>query len=158
MKRPRSSRTRVYRWPMILLAALIIWEGGVAIAYRQVVWPISVSGVVVVESLGVYWDPEATENVTEIAWGRLRPAENRTVLVYVRNEGNEASVLTLWTSDWSSPEADTYLTLTWNYTDVPLEADQVIPAELELHVDPEIQAVHDFSFNIGIGIATAEGP
>ena len=146
------------RWPIIFLVVLIALGGGVAVAYRQVVWPISVSGVIVVESLGVYWDPEATENVTSIDWGRLRPRENKTVLVYVRNEGNEASSLTLWTSDWSSPEADTYLTLTWNYTGVPLEADQVIPVELELHVDPEIQGVHDFSFNIGIGIATVEGP
>jgi len=122
-----------------------------------VVWPVAASGVIVVESLGVYWDAEATENVTSIEWGRLRPGENMTVIVYVRNEGNEASELTLWTSDWSSPKADVYLILTWNYTGVPLEVDQVIPAELELHVDPEIHDVHDFSFNIGIGIATVEG-
>lgn len=149
---------RAYRWPLILLTLLVVLEGGVAMAYRQVVWPISVSGVIVIESLGVYWDPMATENVTAIEWGRLRPAENKTVLVYIRNEGSESSNLTLWTSDWSSLEADVYLSLSWNYTGAPVGPGTIVPVELEIHVDPDIEGVVDFSFNIGIGIATVEGP
>ena len=134
------------------LPLLLVFTVVAANAYLQQLWAIDSTGTVVAEGVVVYWDAAGTENVTEIDWGRLVPGENKTVLVYVKNVGNEASNITLWTADWSSPEADMYLQLEWNYTGAVIDVFEIIPVELILVVHPDIEDVHDFNFQIGISI------
>lgn len=138
----------------VMMILLLLATAYGTYAYIQSLWAISTTGTIVVEGVEVYWDAEGLQNATEIEWGRLSPGENETVLLYIKNVGNEPSNITLWTSNWSSLEADTYLSVTWNYTGAVIDVMQMIPVEITLHVHPEIVGVHDFSFDVGISIAS----
>ena len=41
-------------------------------------------------SVGVYWDPAVTNSCRSIYWGQLSPGSRKTVVVYLKNEGNES--------------------------------------------------------------------
>jgi len=122
-----------------------------------VVKPIPSGGTIVKEGVEVYWDAGGTQIVTAIDWGRPAPGDSVLVQIYIQNIGNEPSNLTLWTSDWVPVEAQTFLLLTWDYTGQDLAVMEIIPVTLTLEVDPDIQDIHDFSFDIGIGIQSIYG-
>ena len=138
----------------IIVALFVLVCLPAAYSYTATLRGIKTTGTVVIEGLEIYWDTELTQNVTEVDWGRLRPGENVTVVFYVVNVGNEPGNITLWTSNWSDPKADMYLSLTWNHTGREILVQEVLPVALMLSVDPDIADVHDFSFDIGISISS----
>lgn len=100
--------------------------------------------------IGVYETSTCTTPLTSLAWGTLEPGASQTRDCYIKNEGNTPLTLSLSTSDWSSQAADTYLTLSWNYNNLPLDPDEVRLITLTLSVHPSIEGVTTFSFNINI--------
>jgi hypothetical protein len=111
--------------------------------------PVSnVSAMNVAQNLGVYWDMNCTQSAFSIDWGVLSPGELRTVVVYVKNEGNESIVLSLTPQDWIPGNASRYLSFTWDSEDKMLEVGQVARVAQTLAVDRLIIGISSFSFNI----------
>lgn len=111
-------------------------------------------GVIKAIGVGVYWDPECSNSITEIDWGVIGPGEDTSRLTYIRNEGNYPSILSISTSDWNPVEAATYITLSWNYTGGDLNPGEAVPVDLQLSVSQLISGIEQFSFLITI---SAEG-
>jgi hypothetical protein len=86
--------------------------------------------------------------IETINWGIIYPGENKTVTILLKNVGDEATVLTLSTDNFSPTIAEKYLNVTWTYDGSPIKPKQSIETDLTLHVDSNIQNVTDFSFDI----------
>jgi hypothetical protein len=107
----------------------------------------------IVKSINVsaYWDFECTKPVVGIDWGIIEPGENKTVVVYMRNEGNWELTLSIWAANWSSPEAERYMNFTSDYEGQPIGVDEdenTMSVALILFVLPEIRDVTSFSFDV----------
>jgi len=107
-------------------------------------------GTVYVKVLGVdvYWDPECTSVVTEIDWGGLEPSDVASKILYVKNTGNVAVTLSMATENWTPPEAETYITVTWDAEGSVLNVGEIIAVDITLSVSAEISGISDFSVNI----------
>ena len=97
-----------------------------------------------------YQDIACTIPLTDIDWGQIAPGETKNVSCYFRNEGNVNIVLSLTTSNYQPAIAETYLTLTWNYTDTPLTPNQIELTRLDLAIATDVEGFVDFNFNITI--------
>ena len=96
----------------------------------------------------VYADEELTTVLHEIAWGTLDPGESRSFNAWVKNTGNDAQKLILWTESWNPTNAQDSITLTWNYDNSWIGAGASIPVVFTLSVDPNITDIVNFSFDI----------
>ena len=113
----------------------------------------SSSGAIQIQTtfgLGVYSDDQGSTPLTSVPWGTLQPGGSQDVIIYIKNEGNTATTLSLESSNWSSSAAETYLNLLWNYDGTPIAPDEVEQITLRLTVDANIQGVDTFSFDITI--------
>jgi hypothetical protein len=111
---------------------------------------ISTTGVVRAIGVGVYWDAGMTDKVTTIDWGVLDPGTQKTVTVYIQNEGNSAITLTQSTLDWNPSSASAYVTLTWDYNGQAISAGDSLRVTLTLTISSSIIGVYNFNFNIEI--------
>ena len=109
----------------------------------------SVKGI----GVGIYWDSACTNQTSSINWGVLDPSSNKTVNVYVRNEGNVAATLSKTTQNWNPSNASSYMSLTWNYANQTLSVNQALQLSLTLVVSSSVTGIDNFSFDITI-IAT----
>ena len=98
----------------------------------------------------IYWDQGCTNRTLSPDWGALEPGSNKTLIVYIRNEGDSAGHLSIATSNWAPSEASSYMTLNWNYSGQILSVGLVIPLELILAVSPNITGITHFSFDTTI--------
>jgi hypothetical protein len=106
----------------------------------------SISGV----GVGIYWDPACANQTSSIDWGLLDPGSNKTVRIYVRNEGNTSARLMKTVQNWNPTFAKSYMTLKWNYANQILSANNVLPVSLTLIVSASISRITGFSFNVTI--------
>ena len=104
--------------------------------------------------IGVYQNSQTTTPLTSLDWGTLEPGQNQTITTYIKNEGNTPITLTLQTSNWNPTSAQDYLTLTWNYSDQPINPDQTQQITITIQVNPNTTGITNFSFDITI-LATA---
>jgi len=107
-------------------------------------------GAVKAVGVGVYWDLDCVDAVVSINWGTLEPGSIETVDVYIRNEGNSASTLSMYTENWTPTEASTYMTLDWDYSGQSLNPGEVVAVTFTLTVSSSIQGITSFSFDIVI--------
>jgi hypothetical protein len=105
-------------------------------------------GTVTTVNIGVYLDNSCTQNATFINWGVLRPGDNTTGTVYVKNNGTVPVTLTMTTESWQPTQASALMTLTWNLENTVLNATQSTEAVLTLSVSPDTGNLGDFGFNI----------
>jgi hypothetical protein len=92
---------------------------------------------------------------SSIDWGVLIPAENKTQEILITNNAPVAQKLSLTTAVWDPANASDYISLTWNYSGSSVAAKASIPVALEIHVDPLIFGISNFTFNIIIsGVQT----
>jgi hypothetical protein len=113
---------------------------------KTIVYASSVNGI----GAGVYWDQACTNRTLSLNWGSIEAGSNKTLSVYVRNEGTSAASLSLGTSNWTPSTTLSYMSLKCNYSGQVLNVDQVIPLELALTVYPTISGITNFSFNTTI--------
>lgn len=85
---------------------------------------------------------------SSIDWGVLSPADNKTEEILITNEAPVSQKLSVITAAWVPANASDYISLTWNYSGVPVAAKASIPVALEIHVDPLIFGISNFTFNI----------
>lgn len=105
------------------------------------------SGLVKGIGVGIYWNSACTNKTTSINWGLLEPGSNKTVTVYIRNEGNAAAALSLTTQNWNPTNTSTYITLNWNYAGQTLSVGQILQVKLTLVISPNITGIANFSFD-----------
>jgi len=123
---------------MLLVGAVI----GVSLVRIRNVGTIRAVGV------QVYADEALTDVLNEISWGTLDPGESRNFNCWVKNTGNDAQKLILWTENWIPTSAQDSILLTWDYADGWIAAGASIPVVFTLSVDPNIDGVTGFSFDI----------
>jgi len=104
--------------------------------------------------IGVYKDAGCTEALTSINWGELSPGQSKNFTCHIKNQGNMPVTLYMQTENWSPPEASSYIRLRWDCEGTALAQGTVVPATFTLHVDPAIQGVDNFAFDI---VIIAEG-
>jgi archaellum component FlaG (FlaF/FlaG flagellin family) len=51
----------------------------------------------------IYWDQGCTNRTLSPDWGAIKPGSNKTLTVYIRNEGDSAAHLSMATSNWTPP-------------------------------------------------------
>jgi len=109
-------------------------------------------GTIYIKVLGVeaYWDPECTSTVTEIDWGVLEPSDSVSKVIYVRNTGNAAVVLSMTTENWSPTEAGTYITVTWDAEGSTLDVNATLMITITLNVSADITGFSEFHVDIVI--------
>ena len=101
-------------------------------------------------SIDLYWDLNCKNVVQSIDWGKLGPGDIENVTVFVRNEGESSTVLSLNVSGWNPPNASDCLSIGWNYSGDPIGPGQTVPIDLMLYVNQSIAGITDFGVNITI--------
>lgn len=100
--------------------------------------------------IGVYSNVQCTSVLTSLPWGTLSPGQSNSITCYIKNEGNTETTLSLATNNWNPTAAQTYLAVNWNYNSAAISPGQTVAVTLTLSVDPNIQGVETFSFEVTI--------
>ena len=100
--------------------------------------------------VGVYLDSACTDVVSTIDWETVEPGSSKNVTVYIRNEGNSVSTLSINATNWNPPSASNYMSLSWDYGGQQLSPNQVIQVTLTLTISSAIQDISSFTFDITI--------
>ena len=137
---------------VLLLALCALASGifGTALSLLQTSRTISNAGSVKGIGVGIYWDSACTNQTSSISWGILDPGSNKTVNVYVRNEGNAVVTLSKTTQNWIPTNAVNYMSLNWNYANQTLSVNQVLQVSLTLVVSSTVAGIGNFSFDMTI--------
>ena len=149
------SKEYIITGAMIMLVTYTLGLSLVSQAFPagQTTTTLSSSGSIQIQTtagIGVYQDYQANTPLTSVSWGTLQPGGSQNVICYIKNEGSSPTILSLETSSWSSTAAETYLDLSWNYYGTLIGPDAVVQITLTLSVDPNIEGVTTFSFDITI--------
>ena len=125
---------------------------GVAVSFAMYQSTHQIQNVGVIRTIGVdvYADAELTEILNVIEWGIVDPGENKSHAAWVKNTGNDAQKLVMWTEAWNPTNASDWMTLTWDYGDSWIQPNASIPVVFTLHVDSNIEGVTDFSFELWV--------
>jgi hypothetical protein len=147
-----KNRGKIVQWISLalILCAPVTGIFGAALSLLQTNRTISNAGSVKGIGVGIYWDSACTNRTSSINWGMLDPSSNKTVTVYIRNEGNAAATLSKATQNWNPSTASSYMTLNWNYASQTLNVNQVLQTKLTLVVSPTISGIMNFSFDTTI--------
>ena len=111
---------------------------------------VSNAGTVKAVGVGVYSDYDCTVTLSSIGWGMLEPGSSTDVSCYIRNEGNSASTLSMYTSNWDPSNASEYMSLSWDYGGQPVNPGEVVQVTFTLSVSASIEGITSFSFDITI--------
>lgn len=111
---------------------------------------LSSTGTIETIGVGVYTDFQCNTPLSSIPWGTLEPGENQSVICYIKNEGSDPTTLSLQTSNWNPTAAASYLDLSWDYYNQPINSGASIPVTFKLMVDAGITGITTFSFDITI--------
>jgi hypothetical protein len=112
---------------------------------------IGTRGKIVSVSVGVYWDSTCASPVYYLDWGRVEPNSTKKATVFIRNEGNEQSLLFLNTTNWTPANASHVIALSWDYTGQTLDQQQTIQVTLTLSIAAATNEIEDFTFDVVIG-------
>jgi len=137
----------------LVFTALVAGILGTVSSLVQTNRTISSAGSITGIGVGIYWNSVCTNRTSSINWGLIDPGSNKTVTVFVRNEGNTAATLSKATGSWNPSTASSYLSLNWDYTGQNLSVNQVLKVKLTLTVSKTISGITSFGFDITI-IAT----
>jgi hypothetical protein len=133
-----------------VLGTLFIGLFGSTLSLVQTSRTVSSAGSVKGIGVGIYWNYACTNRTSSINWGVLDPGSNKTVTIYVRNEGNAVATLSKATQNWNPSTTSSYMTLNWNYAGQTMSLNQVLQIKLTLIVSPTTPAITSFSFDITI--------
>ena len=140
----RVHKRAVFATMCILVGAILVTITGLFNASK------AVHANVVGLGAKFYWDQGCTNRTLSLDWGSFEPGSNKTLAVYVRNEGDSMACLSMATSNWAPSAASSYMTLNWNYSGQILGVGHVIPLELILAISPNITEITHFSFDATI--------
>ena len=102
----------------------------------------------VVIGIAVYRDITATKPCESIDWGALRPGESKTVIVYVKNTGDDPITGSFITKNWDPLEAGSFISLAWDFGEEPLLPGRIRTTAFTLTVSADIHDITNFHFTI----------
>lgn len=143
-------------WKLILAAVFVCGLLFGAVSYAAVNYLVQIRNVGRIRAIGVqvFADEALTTVLEEVNWGTLNPGENRSVNAWIKNTGNDAQKLILWTESWDPVTAQNSILLSWDYGNEWISPGASVPVTFTLSVDPIISDVDSFSFDIWIkGVA-----
>jgi hypothetical protein len=135
---------------IVILCTLAIAVFGTALAFRQNYKTVPNSASVKGVGVGIYWDLACTNQTSSIDWGMLESGTNKTVKIYVRNEGNTFVTLSKTLQNWNPLVASNYVTVNWDYSNQTLSVNQVLQVNLTLAVSSTVSGITNFTFDITI--------
>lgn len=133
---------------IISILTAISLLSGLAYSALQISMATPSHGTVKTINLKAFQDPECTIPLNVIEWGMLEPGDSYTFECYLLNDGSAPSTLTMHTENWNPTEASNYLTLTWDAENKTLQPKSPLMATFSLNVNPDIQGIEEFSFDI----------
>jgi hypothetical protein len=138
--------------PLVLLTVFVcgLLVGTASYAIIDRVTQIRNIGAVRAIGVEVYTDEALTEVLAEIVWGTLDPGEVRSVDAWVKNTGNDAQKLVMWTENWTPTVAQDWMVLEWNYDGSWIMVNASVPVVFTFFVDPNITDVTRFGFDIWV--------
>ena len=104
----------------------------------------------------VFANPDCTVIVERVNWGTVNRGSTVGITVYIKNIKNTNFTMSMNTTNWVPTIAEANIILAWNYTGELIEPNQVIPVQLLLMVNPNIENVVQFSFDININAEEVE--
>ena len=107
-------------------------------------------GVIRTIGVDVYADENLTQILDHIDWGVLDPGENKTFLAWVKNTGNDAQKILIWTEAWNPMNASDWISFTWSYDGSWIPSGDSTPVVFTLSVDANITGITNFSFEIWV--------
>jgi hypothetical protein len=131
-----------------ILCTLALTVFGTVLALRQNSKTVPNSASVRGVGVGIYWDSACTNQISSINWGLLESGANKTVKMYVRNEGITFVTLSRTLQNWNPLIASNYVTLNWDYSGQTLSVNQVLQINLTLSVSSAVSGVTNFAFDI----------
>lgn len=148
---------KLSRIQIIVLELIIVAVIGLAPALSTLFQVITIPSSATIKAIGVafYWNPAATEQVTNITWGLVNPGASYSMLTYCENIKNSNATMKLTVNAWNPTNADTYVSAGWNYTGAIIHPGAIIPILFELQLFPNATAITSFSFNY-VANATAQ--
>jgi len=140
----------------IVIATLLLVSSALAInaASPVINKTISNTGSITAIGVGIYWNQATTNQVTSIDWGTLDPGSNKTVTVYIQNEGDSAVSLSLHTSNWNPSAASDYLSLSWDYGGQSINVGEIVQVTFILSASASVEGIDTFGFDITIIAST----
>jgi hypothetical protein len=141
-------------FPILILVICLLTVGFFTVL-RGIYVP-NVSAVATSPSLGVYWDQACTKPISSISWGNVSAGwgSEKDVVVFVKNQGLNATVLSMNMSALNPSSAYLKIYLCWNYGGQQVGSGSIVEVTLRLFVTPLISGVNSFSFNINIVTGT----
>jgi hypothetical protein len=137
-------------FPVLILVICLLTVG--VLAVQRSIYVPNVSAVTTSPILGVYWDQACTKPVSSISWGNVSAGwgSEKDVVVFVKNLGSNATVLSMNMSALNPSSAYLKIYLCWDYGGQLVGPGSVVEVTLRLFVTPLISGVSSFSFNINI--------
>ena len=86
--------------------------------------------------------------MTQIVWGDIEVGSGSQATVYVKNEGQTSTTLTLSSNNWNPSNLQNYLTLSWDYSGQSIASGQVLEITLSLMVDSDAPTTPSFGLQI----------
>lgn len=130
-----------------VVVAIIVVAGLLIVVYTR----IPTRGRIKAIGVKVYAGPDLTTEVSAIDWGTLEPGGGVEAYVWVKSLSNSPANLTIYTENWIPPEAESFLTLSWNIvTPYLIQPDEVVAVTLTLTVSGDIVGIDTFTFDIVI--------
>ena len=108
------------------------------------------TGTIKAVRVGVYKESSCGTPVSSLEWNDMVPGENRTITIYVRNEGTVEVLLRARAENWNPGTASTYIKFSWNRDNYKISAGSVVQATLTLFVSENVSGFQSFSFDIVI--------
>lgn len=102
--------------------------------------------------VGVYEDANCSYPVEGIDWGIIEPGENKTEIVYMRNEGNWEFHLSVYAVNWAPPETESYMNVTSDYQGQPIPVGSTVRVELVLSLSEDVRDITSFNFDLVIEV------
>lgn len=107
---------------------------------------LNVSAASTVMPWGVYWDATCSRPVTSVDWGQLTVGETKTIMMYVRNEGNEKCILSIAVANWQAGNKSNVATFSCGGPEIlPSQTVQINPS---LTIFPNASGITSFSFDV----------
>ncbi|MFB3888243.1 MAG: hypothetical protein ACE14S_02050 [Candidatus Bathyarchaeia archaeon] len=98
-------------------------------------------------AIGIYSDQNLAHTASSIVWGNLEAGTTKSMVLYIRNEGNTPITLAKTLTNCNPLSALNYLTLTWDYSNQQISPDAVVRVTLSLSFSPTTPETINFSFD-----------
>lgn len=107
-----------------------------------------VSGTYTVKckNIEVYWDTDCLQCVTIVEWMYLEPGDAVNKTIYLKNVDDRPLELSMTLRNWYPLETDGYMSFSWNREGDRVDAGEVLPTILTVHVSEKYPDVDSYSF------------